>query len=319
MRLLITGVTGFVGRHVLAFLRDEQPEVEPFGLARHAAPDLGCPCLAVDLEDARGLDAAIERVRPDRVLHLAAQSSPRLSFREPARTLRANVEGALHLLEALRAHVPGARLLVVGSGEEYGDAGRGPEPLGEETPLRPLSPYAASKVALSYLALQYHLSYRLDVVRTRTFNHSGAGRGRDFAESAFARQIVAIERGLQEPVIKVGNLESVRDFSDVRDVARAYWALFERGVAGEIYNVCSGRGVRIREVLDRLELAARVTVRDETDERHMRPADIPALVGDPSRLRAATGWEARVPLERTLADLLDHWRRRPSEELKDPA
>jgi GDP-4-dehydro-6-deoxy-D-mannose reductase len=319
MRLLITGVSGFVGRHVLAFLREEQPAVEVFGLARRAAPDLGCACLAADLEDAPALHAALERARPERVLHLAAQSSPRLSFEQPARTLRANVEGTLNLLEALRARAPRARVLVVGSGEEYGRAEQGEQPLGEDTPLRPLSPYAASKVAQSYLALQYHLSYGLDVVRTRTFNHTGPGRGRDFAESSFARQIAAVERGLRKPPLAVGNLDSVRDFCDVRDVVRAYWALFERGRAGEVYNVCSGRAVRIRAVLERLESLARVPVGDAPDPRLMRPADIPALVGDPSRLRAATGWQARIPLERTLAELLDDWRGRPDEELRDAA
>lgn len=319
MRLLITGVTGFVGRHVLEFLREEQPGVEVFGLARRAAPEVGCPCLTADLENAPSLEAALERLRPERVLHLAAQSSPRRSFDQPAGTLRANVEGTANLLEAVRARAPRARVLVVGSGEEYGDAGRGAEPLSEDTPLRPLSPYAASKVAQSYLGLQYHLSYRLDVLRTRTFNHTGPGRGRDFAESAFARQIAAVERGLRRPPLAVGNLDSVRDFCDVRDVARAYWALFEQGAAGAVYNVCSGRGVGIRELLERLEALARTPVTHAPDPKLMRPADIPALVGDPSRLHAATGWEARIPLERTLAGLLDHWRGRPDDELKDAA
>lgn len=319
MRLLITGVTGFVGRHVLAFLRAEQPGVEIFGLARETAAELHCPCVVADMEDATAVAAAVEHVRPERVLHLAAQSSPRLSFEQPALTLRANVEGTLNLLEALRAHAPQARLLVVGSAEEYGNAAQDALPLDEDTPLCPLSPYAASKVAQSYLALQYHLSYGLDVVRTRTFNHTGPGRGRDFAESSFARQIAAAERGLQAPHLAVGNLDGVRDFSDVHDVVRAYWALFEDGRAGAVYNVCSGRGVRIREVLERLVALARVPIDVRLDPGRLRPADIPALVGDPGRLRAATGWEARMPLERTLADLLEHWRGRPDADVGDAA
>lgn len=319
MRLLITGVTGFVGRHMLAFLRAERPDVEPFGLARNVVTDLGCPCLEADLEKAAAVADVVKRVQPERVLHLAAQSSPRLSLAQPSHTLRVNVEGTLHLLEAVRAHAPRARLLIVGSGEEYGDAGRGELALDEATPLRPPSPYAASKVAQSYLALQYHVTYGLDVVRTRTFNHTGPGRGRDFAESSWARQIAAAERRLQDPVIAVGNLETMRDFCDARDVVRAYWALFEHGRAGEVYNVCSGRGVRMRAVLDQLVALARLPIDARLDPTRVRPktADIPALVGDPARLREATGWEARTPLEDTLDDLLKYWRAQPDAELRE--
>ncbi len=315
MRVLITGISGFVGRHALAFLRAEHPEVEVFGLARDSPELPGARLHAAELADAAAIHEAVARAAPERVLHLAAQSSPRDSFSDPAGTLRTNVEGSANLLEAVRRHAPRARVLVVGSGEEYGKAGADGRALREDTPLLPLSPYAASKIAQSYLALQYHLGYGLDVLRTRTFNHTGPGRGRSFAESAFARQIVAVERGLRAPVIDVGNLDAVRDFSDVRDVVRAYWALFESGRPGAVYNVCSGTGLDMRALLDALLERARVSVLTRADPALMRPADIPALVGDPAALREATGFRPRHTLGDALGALLDDWRARDDAEL----
>ncbi len=315
MRLLVTGITGFVGLHALAFLRATQPRVQVFGLARHARELPGAQVRVAALEEADALARVLAEVEPERVLHLAAQSSPRDSFADPAHTLRVNVLGTANLLEALRQHAPGARVLVVGSGEEYGCAGADGHALREDEALRPLSPYAVSKIAQSYLALQCHLARGMHVVRTRTFNHTGAGRGQGFAESSFARQIVAVERGLRTPVIDVGNLDAVRDFSDVRDVVSAYWALLEAGRPGEVYNVCSGVGVSIRSVLDTLITLAGGGVLTHSDPALMRPADIPALVGDPSRLRADTGWRPRHALDDALRALLEHWRGRPNEEL----
>ena len=183
-------------------------------------------------------------------------------------------------------------------------------PIREEAPLRPASPYAVSKVAQGALALLYGPAGGMRVVLTRTFHHTGPGRGEAFAESSFARQIAEIEAGLRPPVLKVGNLEAVRDFADVRDVVRAYWMLLEKGDAGAAYNVCSGKGRRIRDLLDLLLAASSARVEVRVDPDRLRPSDVPAQVGDPSRLRAATGWEPRIPLERTLLDLLDDWRAR---------
>jgi GDP-4-dehydro-6-deoxy-D-mannose reductase len=179
-----------------------------------------------------------------------------------------------------------------------------------DAPLRPASPYAVSKVAQGALARLYGPAGGMRVVLTRTFHHTGPGRGEAFAESSFARQIAEIETGRRPPVIEVGNLEAVRDFTDVRDVVRAYWMLLERGEAGEAYNVCSGRGRRIRDLLDVLLAASSARVEIRVDSERLRSSDVPVQVGDPSRLRAATGWEPRIPLERTLSDLLDDWRAR---------
>ena len=183
-------------------------------------------------------------------------------------------------------------------------------PIRETAPLRPASPYAVSKVAQGALAQLYGPAGGMRVVLTRTFHHTGPGRGEAFAESSFARQIAEIEHGLRPPVIEVGNLEAVRDFCDVRDVVRAYLLLLEKGESGQVYNVCSGRGLRIREVLDLLLASSSTRVEVRVDQERLRPADVPAQVGDPSRLRAATSWEPRIPIEETLRDLLSDWRAR---------
>jgi GDP-4-dehydro-6-deoxy-D-mannose reductase len=313
VRVLVTGVAGFVGGHVVDFLRGEQPEATVVGLDNHPgtrAQTLGIEIVQVDLQDAASVKAAIDRVRPDRLIHLAAQSSPQRSWDDPAGTLRTNVLGMLHLLEAVRSGGGAPRILAVGSTDEYGLVKPDEVPLREDAPLRPTSPYAASKIAQGYLALQYALSPGLHVVRTRTFHHTGPRRGEQFAESSFARQLAEIEIGQRPPRLLVGNLQAVRDFTDVRDVVRAYWLLLERGAPGEVYNVCSGRGVRLADLLDRLIALSGLRVEVQVDAARLRTVDAPILVGDPGRLRAATGWEPTIPLDRTLRDLLDYWRAR---------
>lgn len=313
-RLLVTGATGFVGGHLLELLLAEHPELELFGLVRRGAERVTLPAPVVkieaEIEHAASVDAAFDVVQPDRIVHLAAQSSVQQSWLDPEGTLRTNLHGTLNLLESLRRRRLAPRVLVIGSADEYGAAEPGSGALDEDRPLRPNSPYAVSKVAQGFLALQYALSYGLPVLRTRTFPHTGPGRGEMFAESSFAKQLAEIEAGRRAPLIEVGNLDAVRDFSDVRDVVRAYWLLLEKGEPGAVYNVCSGRGVSIREVLERLLGLGRSPVEVRVDPARLRPSDIPALVGDPRRLRAATGWQPCYALERTLLDLLDDWRRR---------
>jgi GDP-4-dehydro-6-deoxy-D-mannose reductase len=315
VRLLVTGAGGFVGGHLVDFLHAEHTGVEVHGVVLphgsvswHAAS--GARVLEADLNDPAAAAAVVDEVRPDRVIHLAGQSSVHQSWTDPGGTLRINVLGIVHLLDAVRRCGLRPEVLVVGSAEEYGPVAPDKMPIREETPLRPASPYAVSKVAQGALALLYGPAGGMRVVLTRTFHHTGPGRGEAFAESSFARQVAEIEAGLRPPVLKVGNLEAVRDFADVRDVVRAYWLLLERGEGGTAYNVCSGTGRPVRQLLDGLlaESSARVEVRVDPDR--LRPSDVPAQVGDPSRLRAATGWEPRIPLERTLRDLLDDWRAR---------
>jgi GDP-4-dehydro-6-deoxy-D-mannose reductase len=314
MKLLLTGVTGFVGTHLVELLLRERPDVEIFGVVRRGVERVSLPSrvnkIEAEIEHPASVDAVLDQLSPDAVVHLAAQSSVHQSWLDPDGTLRTNLLGTLHLLEALRRRALRPRVLVVGSADEYGAADAERLPLREDAALRPNSPYAVSKVAQGYLALQYALSHAMPVLRTRTFPTTGPGRGEGFAESSFAKQLVEIELGRRAPVLEVGNLDAVRDFTDVRDVVRAYWLLLEKGQPGEVYNVCSGRGIAIREILERLVALTDATVELRVDPARLRPSDIPALVGDPERLRRATGWQPCLPIERTLQDLLDDWRRR---------
>ncbi len=315
MRLLLTGAGGFVGGHLVDFLRAEHPEVEihgvvlPLGSVSWRAAS-GARVVEADLDDPAAAASVVEEVRPDRILHLAGQSSVQQSWRDPGGTLRTNVLAIVHLLDAARRCGLRPDVLVVGSAEEYGAVLPEELPIRESVPLRPASPYAVSKVAQGALALLYGPAGGMRVVLTRTFHHTGPGRGEAFAESSFARQVAEIEAGLRPPVLKVGNLDAVRDFSDVRDVVRAYWMLLEKGEGATAYNVCSGQGRRIRELLEMLLAASTARVDVQVDPARLRPSDVPVQVGDASRLRAATGWEPRIPLERTLRDLLDDWRAR---------
>jgi GDP-4-dehydro-6-deoxy-D-mannose reductase len=311
MRVLVTGIGGFVGGHVVDFLAAQRPAVEVFGIVRRGGDALrsrGVGVHAADLEDGPAVDAVIGAVRPDRILHLAGQSSVHRSWEDPAGTLRANVHGLLNVLEAVRRRSLSPRVLVVGSAEEYGAVQAERLPVVERTRLQPASPYAVSKVAQAYLARQYFLSHGVPVVCTRTFHHTGPGRGEVFAESSFARQIAEIEAGQKPPVISVGNLDAVRDFTDVRDVVRAYWLLLGKGRAGETYNVCSGQGIAIGDVLQELLGASARTIEVRRDPERMRPSDIPAIIGNPKKLRDATGWAPEIPLRQTLGDLLAYWR-----------
>jgi GDP-4-dehydro-6-deoxy-D-mannose reductase len=311
MKVLVTGVGGFVGSHLVAFLRDVHPEVEVVGLrrprgARVTGPE-GCRIVVADLEGFDAIAEILAAERPDRIVHLAAQSSVHRSWADPAGTLRGNMLGLLGLLEGLRRVELLPRILVVGSAEEYGAVPQDAMPIREDQPLRPASPYAVSKVAQGYLALQYGISHHIPIVRTRTFHHTGPGRSDTFAESSFARQIAEAVLGRREPVISVGNLDAVRDFGDVRDVVRAYWALLDEGEPGEVYNVCTGRGIAVRDVLSRLIEVSGIEVTVRVDPERLRPADLPVLLGDPGKLQRATGWRPTTSLDATLGDLLADW------------
>jgi len=321
VKLLLTGVAGFVGGHLVELLRAEAPEVHVIGLDSHPGPRvkaLAVDVVAADIEDAPAIHAALGQVRPDYIVHLAAQSSPQRSWEDPTGTLRTNVFGLLNLLEGCRRHGLSPRVLAVGSAEEYGQVAPEDLPVREDAPLRPLTPYAVSKVAQGYLGLQYALSHGLPVIRTRTFHHTGPRRGEAFAESSFARQLAEIEAGRRPPVLEVGNLTSVRDFADVRDVVRAYWLLLLKGRPGQVYNVCSGTGTRLSELLRVLIDVSGLRIDVRVDPARLRPGDVPELVGDPSRIKADTGWEPAIPLERSLADLLAYWRERVAQTAPAP-
>ncbi|GMU64318.1 MAG: GDP-mannose 4,6-dehydratase [Acidobacteriota bacterium] len=316
-RVLITGITGFAGSHLADFLLAEHPEVEIHGTYRWRSRRENIEHLEgrirlveCDLGDPVAVLRALELTRPDAIFHLAAQSFVPTSWSAPAETFHVNVTGQIHLFEGIRRLGLDPVVQIACSSEEYGLVLPGETPITEDNPLRPLSPYAVSKVAQDYLGYQYFKSYGLKAIRTRGFNHEGPRRGEVFVMSNFARQIAAIEAGLQEPVIRVGNLDSVRDFTDVRDMVRAYWLAVLKATPGEVYNIASGRGITIRAMLDQLLAMSRVEVKVETDPARLRPSDVEVLLGDASKFRAATGWEPTLPLETTLADTLDYWRGR---------
>jgi len=316
VRILVTGITGFVGSHFAEHALACGAEV--FGSYRWRSKTENIEhirsriaLVECDLRDMSSTHHLIEASRPDFVIHLAAQSFVGASWQAPAETFITNTVSQVNLLEAIRAQGAKPRFLVIGSSEEYGFVQEDELPITEANPLRPLSPYAVSKVAQNLMGYQYFKSYGMHIVRSRAFNHEGPRRGDVFVTSNFARQIAEIERGLREPVIAVGNLKTRRDYTDVRDIVRGYWLLLEKGEPGEVYNLCSGRAWRIQDILDFLLGEARVagiTVRE--DRARLRPSDVPVLLGDATKARNAVGWEPRIPFEQTLRDVLAYWRGR---------
>ncbi len=299
MRATVTGASGFVGHWLRRHLEASGDEVAPF-------PD------SLDIADGPGVLAELASTRPEVVYHLAALTHVGRSWDEPEATFAVNAIGTLHLLEAARALPKPPRVVLVSSAEVYGSgAGRDGGAFVEDDALAPMTPYAASKVAAEYLGVQAHLGRGLDVVRVRPFNHVGPGQSDAFVVSALARRIAEAER-VGESKVPVGNLAAARDFTDVRDVVAAYRLVARDGVAGEVYNVCSGVAVPIAELARRLVEAAHVPVELVEDPTLFRPVDVPVLIGDASRLTSLTGWAPSVGLEVTLSEVLEDWRARLS-------
>jgi GDP-4-dehydro-6-deoxy-D-mannose reductase len=311
VRILVTGVTGFAGPFVARALQAAGHDCH--GLARGGPNSpAGVPIHDVDLRDGAAVAGVVAQVAPEAVVHLAAWASPATAETDPAAAYAVNVGGTLAVLGAMRAHAPRARLLLVSSCLVYGALARPGLPVGEDAPLRPVSVYGASKAAAEIAALQWYRAYGLDVVVARPFNHTGPGQAPDYVCSALARQVAAIEAGRQPPVLEVGNPDPVRDFGDVRDVAEAYRALLERGRAGEAYNVCTGEGASVAEVIAQLRVHARVPLRVHVDPKRAQGPQVDRLVGDRTRIGRDTGWAPRIPLTDTLRDLLDAWRATPA-------
>jgi GDP-4-dehydro-6-deoxy-D-mannose reductase len=237
-------------------------------------------------------------------------SSPRRSFQIPWETLENNIQGQLNIIQACLSLSAQPKLLVVSSAEIYGPINANALPINEDTPLRPTNPYGVSKVAQDMLALQYFLSHKLPIVRVRPFNHIGPGQSEGFVAADFAKQIARIEAGLQDAVMEVGNLAAERDFSDVRDVVRAYYLLMQQGIPGEVYNVASGKAHSIQELLDILLRYSQMAIHVHQDPTRMLPIDVLVVRGDASRLYGLTGWQPSIPFETTLLDILNHWRER---------
>ncbi|MFL5735539.1 MAG: GDP-mannose 4,6-dehydratase [Chloroflexia bacterium] len=313
-RALITGAGGFAGRHLLAYLHTVTGWELYGNVHRMPGSWLGAErswsLAPADLTDRAQVAGMVDRVRPDYVFHLAAQSNVPEAFRHPESTITNNILSQLNLLESLRETYPGARVLVVCSSEQYGLVRPQDIPIDEDTPFRPNNPYAVSKIAQDALALEHFLAYGQKTIRVRPFNHIGPGQQENFVAAAFARQIARIEKGLQEPVLFVGNLDAARDFTDVRDMVRAYHLAVTAGEPGEVYNVGSGQGRTMQWLLDTLLSRSQVKVEVRQDPARMRPSDIPILVCDNTRFVRQTGWQPRIPLDQTLSDVLDYWRQK---------
>lgn len=310
MRVLVTGAGGFVGPYLVRALAAHGHEVHglvrPADVTRLAA--LPMATHTGDLLDAPALGALVGRIVPEAICHLAALSLVPEAERDPAAAYRVNVDGTLAVLGALRDRAPKARLLFVGSGDSYGAVLSDELPIDEDVPLRPLSVYGASKAAADLTAAQWGRAYGLDVVRARPFNHTGPGQRPTFVSPALAKQIAAIEAGRQPPALRIGNLDPVRDLSDVRDVAAGYAALLERGMSGHVYNLCSGIGRSIREVVEVFRALARVPIEVVQDPALVRPVEVPRVVGSAERATADTAWRPTIPFEQTANDLLEWWR-----------
>ena len=314
--MLITGITGFVGSHMAEYALAQGAAV--FGSSRWRSKTDNIEHLRsritlieCDLRDMSSVRALVEVSNPSHVIHLAAQSFVGASWQAPAETISTNIMSQVNLLEAIRGLKLSPSFLAVGSSDEYGLVHEDELPIRETNPLRPLSPYAVSKVAQDMMGYQYFKSYGLPILRTRAFNHTGPRRGDVFVESNFARQVAEIEAGLCEPAVRVGDLKARRDYSDVRDIVRGYWLVLQHGEPGEVYNLCSGRSWSIQHVLD--SLLAQSTVKGiavKVDPARLRPSDVMVLEGDASKIEKATGWRAEIPFEQTLTELLDYWRER---------
>ncbi len=318
MKVLVTGVGGFVGTHLARHLL-EQPDITVIGTTYLPADEqidlvqAGARLHRVDLTDAEAVHRLLDNERPNQIYHLAAQSFVPESFENPWETLRNNIQSQLNILHSMVKLDLDARILVVSSGEIYGPVSPDDLPIDEEQPLRPTSPYSVSKVAQDMLGLQYFLSHNVAAIRVRPFNQIGPGQSKRFVVPAFASQIAAIEAGLQEPILYVGNLEARRDFTDVRDMVRAYRLVMALGEPGEVYNIGTGRAYSIREIVDILLLHTDAPIVVQTDPARMRPVEIPIIVCNPAKVKAATGWEPVYSFEQTVVDVLDDWRRRVRE------
>jgi len=316
LRVLITGITGFVGSHLAEYCL-ARGDVELFGTLRwrsrmdniHDVAER-VEMIDCDLRDYIATKRCIADVRPDYIFHLAAQSFVPTSWKAPVETVVTNMVGEINIFESLRDLGLETRVQIAGSSEEYGLVNEDEVPIKETNPLRPLSPYGVSKVGQDLLGYQYHMSYGLNIIRTRAFNHTGPRRGDVFVSSNFAKQIAMIEKGKKEPVIEAGNLDARRDFTDVRDMVKAYWLAVEMGVPGEVYNLGSGKDVTIRKMLDMLLEHSNVKIEVAQDPARMRPSDVEILLADTTKFHELTGWVPEIPLEKTLGDLLDYWRER---------
>ena len=309
MIALIIGAAGFVGKHLIKHLQENSDWTIFVTKLSHEHLDVkDIEIVDLDILDYTSVQDLLTNLNPDYIFHLAAQSSVSIAWNQPALTVDINIKGVINLLEAVRHSAGQPRVLLIGSGEEYGYVSPEDIPIKEETPLRPGNIYAGTKVAQGIMGQVYAKAYGLEIIIVRAFNHIGPGQSDTFVLPNFCKQIAMIETGLIPPVIKVGNLEAQRDFADVQDIVRAYRLLAEKGESGAIYNVGSGKAISIAELLNKLLSLTKADISIEKDPSRMRPSDVPLIKANISKLSAQTGWKPEVQIEQTLSNILNEWR-----------
>jgi len=313
VRILITGVAGFVGGHLWRHILEVTPDAEIHGTAieqESLIPNDVTVHTGIDLRDATRVRQLLADLQPQRIYHLAAQSSPSKSHQTAWATLETNIKSQLNLIEACLSLNLAPRMLVISSGDIYGHQALTNEPVHEGSPLCPRNPYAVSKATQDLLGLQYFLTDDLPIIRVRPFNHTGPGQSQGFVAPDYAARIASIEAGQREPALTVRNSSGQRDFSDVRDVVRAYRLVMEQGSPGEVYNIASGRTHTVRALVNTLLSYANEQIHVEYEDSDEQGRDLPPLQVDTTRLRKATGWQPEIPFEQTLFDVLNDWRQR---------
>ena len=314
MKALITGISGFAGSHLAEFLLNKGYKVYGTFYDKSTFSNLNgfidnIKLFENDIRNYNTLKQIIKKVQPDEIYHLAAISFIPTALKNPKITFDTNLYGTLNLYKAIIELKLNPKVLFIGSGDEYGLVNEKDIPINEDCPLKPLNPYSISKASIDFLSYFYFRNYHLNIIRVRPFNHIGPRQSPEFVCSSFAKQIDEIERGLKEPIIKVGNLEAKRDFTDVRDMVRGYWFALDKGEPGEVYNICSERAIQIKGLLNHLlELSSR-KVEIMKDPKKMRPSDNPILQGDSSKFRRRSGWKPEILLDKTLKDILEYWRK----------
>ena len=313
MKALIIGGAGFVGNYLIDHLKNDLKwDVFVTKMAHETLNNDKAKVLDLDILDKDQITNLLKKVRPDYIIHLAAQSSVGLSWKNPALTIDVNVKGSVNVLDAIRELDYKPRVLLIGSGEEYGHIKPEESPIVEENAVRPGNIYAATKACQNMIGKIYADGYDMDVMMVRAFNHIGPNQTPVFVIADFCKQVADIEHGKAEPVIYTGNLSAKRDFTDVRDVVRAYGLLIQKGQKGETYNIGSGNAIAIQEILDRILKFSKVEIKAEVDAKKLRPVDVPIIEADTTKIRECTGWKPEIPLDITLNETLEYWRNKDS-------
>lgn len=308
-KVMIIGAAGFVGNHLIDYILENKKdwEVVATKMSKESI-NKDVKEINLDITNPQEIEDVLNEEKPDYIFHLAAQSSVALSWKNPQLTIDINIKGTVNLLDAIRDNCKDVKVLLIGSGEEYGHVKPNEVPIIEDNNTRPGNIYAVTKVTQNMIGRLYHEAYGLNIMSTRSFNHTGPNQAPMFVVADFCKQVADIEKGSQEPIISVGNLSAKRDFTDVRDVVRAYCLLMEKGNSGETYNVGSGKAIEIKEILDMILEESSKTIEVKTDESKLRPVDVPIIEADITKITQDTGWEPEITLKQTIQETLEYWR-----------